>query len=115
MGRGPGDGPGPRFGQGAGRGPAGLPIFRALDRDGYSVFGEYRLGENRDWSLIGRYDRFNPDTDAAASDETGRWIGGLAWQFAPGNYWLLDYQRVEHDHPQIPDEHRVQLTLQVKY
>ncbi len=88
---------------------------RALDRNGWSLFGEYRFGEARDWSVIGRYETFDPDTDDPASDETTRWIGGLAWQFATGNYWLLDYQRVEHDHPQIPDEHRLQLTLQVKY
>lgn len=88
---------------------------RALDRDGWSLFGEARFGEARDWSVIGRYESFDPDTDDPTSDEITRWIGGLAWQFAPGNYWLLDYQRVEHDHPQIPDEHRVQLTLQVKY
>jgi len=102
-------------GTGNQKGSAVGPDGRALDREGWSVFGEVRLGERRDWSLIARHDRFDPDTDDPGSDEITRWIGGVAWQFARGNYWLLDYQRVEHDAPGIPDENRVQLTLQVKY
>ncbi len=88
---------------------------RALDRDGYSAFTEVRLGAKRDISLIGRYDHFDPDTNSATSDQQDRWIAGVAWQFFKGNYWLLDYQKVQHDNPAIPDENRVQLTLQVKY
>jgi len=88
---------------------------RSLDRDGYSAFAELRLGARRDFSLIGRYDHFDPDTDDPASDRQDRWVAGLAWQFIEGNYWLLDFQTVQHDNPAIPDENRVQLTLQVKY
>ncbi|NIA11606.1 MAG: hypothetical protein GWP10_18270 [Nitrospiraceae bacterium] len=88
---------------------------RSLDRDGYSAFTEVRLGAKRDISLIGRYDHFDPNTNSATSDQQDRWIAGVAWQFLEGNYWLLDYQNVSHDNPLIPDEGRVQLTLQVKY
>ncbi len=88
---------------------------RALDRDGYSAFTEIRLGAHRTISLIGRYDHFDPDTNSRTSDRQDRWIAGVAWQFLKGNYWLLDYQRVQHDDPALPDEHRVQLTLQVVY
>ena len=88
---------------------------RSLDRDGYSAFSEFRLGARRDLSLIARYDHFDPDTDNPASDQQDRWIAGVAWQFLKGNYWLLDYQNVQHDTPLIPDENRVQLTLQLKY
>ena len=83
--------------------------------DGYSVFGELRLGEKRAWSLIGRYDHFDPDRDGGTGDVQKRWIAGVAWQFYKGNYWLLDYQNLSHDTPGIPDEHRLQLTLQLKY
>ncbi|NOZ79763.1 MAG: hypothetical protein GXP48_11410 [Acidobacteria bacterium] len=88
---------------------------RSLDRDGYSAFTEIRLGAKRDISLIGRYDHFDPDTHSLTNDQQDRWIAGIAWQFLKGNYWLLDYQNVQHDNPLIPNEGRIQLTLQVKY
>lgn len=87
---------------------------KPLKHKGYSVFGELRLGEARAWSLIGRYDHFDPNRDGAG-DVQKRWIAGVAWQFYKGNYWLLDYQNLSHDTPGIPDEHRLQLTLQLKY
>jgi len=87
---------------------------RPLKHEGYSIFGRVRLGERRRWHVIGRYDHFDPNRDGAA-DVQDRWIAGVAWQFVGENYWLLDYQNLSHDAPGIPDEHRVQLTLQLKY
>ena len=88
---------------------------RALDHDGYSLFAEVRLDRARRWSVIGRYDRFDPSTDDPAADVTDRTILGVAWQFARGTYWLLDWDRLEHDQPGLDTEDRLQLTLQVKY
>ncbi len=88
---------------------------RALKHEGYSLFGRLRLGEARRWHLIGRWDHFDPDRDDALSDVQDRWIAGVAWQFFKGNSWLLDYEHLAHDTPGIPDEHRFQLTLQIKY
>ena len=65
--------------------------------------------------MIGRYDLFDKDTDDPASDEAERVIAGVAWRFHKSNYWLLDYDRVEHSTPGVPTEDRVQLTLQIKY
>jgi len=87
----------------------------SLEHDGYSLFGELRLGSERVWSVIGRYDRFDGNRNDPASDVQKRWIAGVAWQFYNGNYWLLDYQNVSHDLSGIPDEGRLQLTLQLKY
>jgi len=88
---------------------------RPLEHEGYSIFGRVRLGERRRWHLIGRWDRFDPDREAAASDVRNRWIAGVGWEFLANNIWLLDYERLTHDAPGLPDEHRFQLTLQIKY
>ncbi|HHQ49498.1 MAG TPA: hypothetical protein ENK19_11530 [Acidobacteria bacterium] len=88
---------------------------RSLKHEGYSIFGRVRFGERRNWHVIGRYDHFDPDRTSSASDERDRWIAGVAWQFIGENYWLLDYENLSHDTPGIPDEHRIQLTLQLKY
>ncbi len=88
---------------------------RPSKHEGYSIFGRVRLGEQRRWHLIGRYDHFDPDRDSNLGDVQDRWIAGVAWQFTGENYWLLDYQNLSHDAPGIPDEHRLQLTLQLKY
>ncbi len=88
---------------------------RALPHDGYSFFGELRLDEARRWSLIGRYDRFDTNSDDPDADVRERLIGGVAWQFAKGNYWVLDYDRLSHSVPGLETEDRIQLTLQLKY
>jgi hypothetical protein len=89
----------------------------SVDRKGYSVFTEVRLGESANYSLIGRYDHFDPNSSSGASNDDiqKRWIAGVAWQFAHGNYWLLDFENLNHDIPSIPNEKRVQLTLQLSY
>jgi len=60
----------------------------ALDQSGYSFFGEYKV-PNTSWSLIGRYDYFDPDTGI---DDNGieRTIVGIAYKFL-GHKALLDY------------------------
>ena len=87
----------------------------ATEQDGYSFFAEVRCARHEEWSVFARYDSFDTDTEDPASDVKDRWIGGLAWQFHKGNYWVLDYDRLEHTAPGIPTEDRVQLTLQLKY
>ena len=87
----------------------------ALPHEGYSMFGDFRLDKNARFSLIGRYDRFDTNRDDSSSDVKKRVIAGFAWQFVKGNYWLLDFDRLEHTIPGLENEDRIQLTLQVKY
>ena len=87
----------------------------ALDHDGYSFFTEVRLDEAQKYSLFGRFDHFDPNTDDPAADVTERTIVGFAWQFAKNNYWVLDFDRLEHGTDGRDTEDRVQLTLQIKY
>jgi hypothetical protein len=87
----------------------------ALPHDGYSLFTEIRLDRNARFSVIGRYDRFDTDRNDSSADVAKRYIAGFAWQFHKGNYWVLDFDRLEHTVPGQGDEDRVQLTLQLKY
>jgi len=102
-------------GDGNQKGSAVRPDGTAQPHDGYSFFTEVRLDREQTYSLIGRYDRFDTDRDDPASDVATRWIAGFAWRFFKGNYWLLDFDRLEHTAPGLDTEDRVQLTLQIKY
>ncbi len=102
-------------GKGNQSGSAVLADGQARKQKGYSLFTEVRFTEDADWSAIARYDSFDPNKDDSASDVQKRSIIGVAWQYVPGNYWLLDFENVKHDSPAIPTEKRVQLTLQLKY
>jgi len=88
---------------------------RALPHDGFSVFTEIRLDREQKFSLLGRYDRFDTDRDNPNGDVKKRIIAGVAWQFVKGNYWVLDWDRLEHTIPGLENEDRIQLTLQIKY
>lgn len=94
------------------KGSAVSPQGRALPADGWSVFAEGRLTPR--WSLIGRWDVYDPDT-AAPRNGNERLIAGIAHHLGKGNTVLLDVDRVSYDDPIRPDLTRLQLTLQVKY
>jgi hypothetical protein len=96
-------------------GTAGLLQGEPRKQEGYSLFTEVRFTRSADWSVIGRWDHFDPNREDSSSDGQDRSIVGVAWQFTDGNYWLLDYENLHHDIPSIPDERRLQLTLQLKY
>ena len=101
-------------GKGNQKGTAVDASGKALDHDGYSFFTEVRLDQAQKYSLFGRYDRFDPNTDDPAADVTKRSIVGFAWQFIKNNYWVLDYDRLEHSGSRDTED-RLQLTLQIKY
>ena len=100
---------------------------------GYSYFGEFRFPFDgpmaKKWSLIARYDRFDPNrdenNDTTKKDIQKRTIFGVAYQFAKGNYMLLDYETLQHSMAwsgqpagqfnSLPDDKRLQLTMQIKF
>jgi hypothetical protein len=84
----------------------------ALDKSGYSGFIEGKLTKH--WSVIARYDTFDPNTNAD-NDKNKTTIGGVAYKFNSSNMLLLDYQQVKHDKPGQPTDDRTQLTLQVSF
>jgi len=87
----------------------------ARSQKGWSLFGEARLDEARQWAAIARYDHFDSDADSPTNDVQKRSILGLAWWFFKDNAWLLDYEQVEHSLDGLDTDHRLQLTLQIKY
>jgi hypothetical protein len=58
----------------------------ALDQQGYSVFGEWKLHEP-DVSLIARYDAFDSDADDGDSD---RFIAGVAYHIKGHSMIMVD-------------------------
>jgi hypothetical protein len=86
-------------------------VGSALSREGYSFFAEAK--PPRSFSVIGRYDQFDPDTHLP-DDENDRVIAGVAWDMGKHNTWLLDYDGVFYPGDR-KDDHRVQLTLQVSF
>jgi len=85
---------------------------------GYSFFVRGSFPPSDKWGLIGRYDRFDPNPEAGyavADDVQKTLIGGVYYNIFKSNKLLLDYQVKQHNDPQIPDEKRVQLTMQVAF
>jgi len=94
------------------KGTAVSPLGRALPAGGWSVFAEGRLSSR--WSLIGRYEIYDPNSDAPR-DANQRVITGVAYHLGKGNTVLVDADRVSYDDPTRADFTRLQLTFQVKY
>jgi len=87
-------------------------LGNALKKSGYSGFVEGKF--TREWSLIARYDNFDPNTNAS-NVRSKKTIGGVAYKFNSSNMLLLDYQQVKYDQPGKPTDKRTQLTLQVSF
>jgi hypothetical protein len=84
------------------------------DKKGHSLFAEIKPMDKI--SLIGRYDHFDPNK-SASNDENDRYIFGIAYMLDKPhhNMILLDYDTVKYDQPDVKDDKRVQLTLQVAF
>jgi hypothetical protein len=83
-----------------------------FDKDGYSIFAEVKPLDK--FSIIGRYDKFDPNNDAD-DDENTRYIIGAAYHIDKlhKNMILLDYDTVDFEQKGKTDDKRIQLTLQV--
>ena len=81
-------------------------------KDGYSFFAE--LKPDKKFSVIGRYDYFNPNK-YQQDDENRRYIAGVAYHLDKQhmNMILLDYDTVDYKQPNKTDDKRIQLTLQI--
>jgi hypothetical protein len=82
------------------------------EKDGYSFFTEIK--PMKQISIIGRYDHFDPNTDAK-EDENDRYIVGAAYHLDKPhkNMIVLDYDTVNYKQADKKDDKRVQVTLQV--
>jgi hypothetical protein len=89
------------------------------EKKGYSFFTELKLynmikDSINKFSVIGRYDHFDPDKDTN-NDENNRYIAGVAYYLDKPhkNMVLLDYDTVNYKQSDKKDDKRIQLTLQV--
>lgn len=84
------------------------------DKDGYSFFAEVK--PNKKFSIIGRYDFFDPDNDKK-DDENTRYIVGVAYHIDKRhkNMMVIDYDMVDYKEHGKPDDKRVQVTLQIVF
>lgn len=91
----------------------------AREQKGYSFFANARLLDSCKLGLIARYDHFDPYPDGVTAgkvdDVQKLTIVGVSYTMFKQNKWLLDYQVKQHNDPKIPDEKRVQLTLQMSF
>jgi hypothetical protein len=100
-------------------------ILKAYEQEGFSFFAEAKFPGSRKWSVFGRMDYFDPDTKGILilhnnRDVTRRYITGVGYRLYKDNMLVLDYDVLQHSRNykpgiKIPDEGRVQLTLQVKF
>ena len=102
-------------GAGNQKGTAVSAAGSATEQSGYSVFAEVQVPEHDEYSVFSRYERFDTDVNDATTDIRKRFIVGFAWQFYKGNYWVVNYDRLQHSVAGIPTEYSVEVTLQVKY
>ena len=90
-------------------------------KNGYSFFTELKLYNmikdpiNR-FSVIGRYDHFDPDTHLE-DNENNRYIAGVAYYLDKPHksMVLVDYDTVDYKQPGKSNDKRIQLTLQVAF
>ncbi len=82
------------------------------DKDGYSFYTEIK--PHKKFSIIGRYDKFDPNDDKG-DDENSRYIIGAAYHIDKQhkNMVILDYDHVDYEQKGKTDDKRIQLTLQV--
>lgn len=82
------------------------------DKDGYSVFAEIK--PLKQFTVFGRYDKFDTNTDAD-DDDNSRYIVGAAYHLDKlhKNMLVLDFDTVKYEDSTKKDDKRIQLTLQV--
>jgi hypothetical protein len=103
---------------------------RALDTEGYSFFGNFKLPVlDRKLSAFVRYDHFDQDEDGKIGTDADydMYIGGLAYDIYKGNLLLLSYETTDYgddagekgDAPvannDLGDDFKVQAVIQIKY
>lgn len=105
-------------GKGNQSGSAVNPDGTATRQKGYSFFATAKVSPDKKFRVLGRYDYFDPDSDHVVDltrDTQKRSIAGVAYDMYKGNMWLLDWEHLDHGLSYIPNEDRIQLTLQVKF
>ena len=109
-----------------------VPTPRALTGQGFSFFfnGKIPYILDRKLNVFARWDYFQPDVDHLVTTGNNAYnlaFAGVAWEFFPHWYLLVDYQRVMHESnnggvgelpvegANLPDSWQVQGVLQISF
>jgi hypothetical protein len=84
----------------------------AQEYDGFSLFGEYKVGPH--WRLIAGYDDFNR-TPVEQDLSFTRIHGGVGYDFGGANILLLDFDQRSWDDADLETDTRAQVVMQVKF
>ena len=106
-------------------------LGRALRTEGYSLFLDGKLPLlDKQFSLFGRYDHFDPDTKdwvTSGDDSYDIALGGLSWEFYHHCLALLVYEytwfeknnaglgKVPALNSDLDDDHRIQVAMQISF
>lgn len=95
---------------------------------GYSFNGEYRLGNEKQYRVLGRYDSWTPDANQGAYVAAGTkeyekksWIAGLAWDQNRNVQWVANVTVTDNDGSSTDAAHtadnstQYMLTAQVEF
>ncbi len=85
----------------------------SLDQNGYSLFGEYKIPDSK-FSMIGRYDIFDPNTDVD-DNNVERTIIGLAYHFQGKQKALIDYDYAKDKATDEKINSLVKFTIEVHF
>lgn len=87
-------------------------VSEATDYDGYSFFGEYRIG--RSWRLVGGFDALDR-TPAGSDFSFDRLHAGVGYELGARNILLLDVGRRSWDEPDLETDTRFQVVMQLSF
>ena len=101
------------FGEGNSKGTAVDEEGVALEQDGFSLWGEWKL-HGPGLSIIGRFDSFDfgPDAD---DDKSERIIAGIAYHIQGSTKILIDYDIVSDDGFDSSDNKALKVTLDYQF
>jgi hypothetical protein len=87
----------------------------AMEFSGWSVFGEWRIGDRDQWRLIGAYDDFER---VANNGEDHSFVYGyvaLGYDFGRDNILMIDLSCRDWADPDRPTDDQAQLVMQLKF
>ena len=86
---------------------------------GYSFNGEYRFGAEKEFRIIGRYDRWTPEENNAADEkDQDTYIAGIAWQQNENIQWVANVDVTDNENGSAREDHNgiaYMLTTQVEF
>jgi len=88
---------------------------RAMDFSGWSVFGEWRVGDRHQWRLIGGYDDFERVADTGQNFSFRYGFASIGYDVGHENIVMIDVDQRDWQDPARATDRRAQLVLQLRF